>query len=72
MSRSELLLVVVGRLRVALAVAGLAWLAGWQPGAGSRVLLAVLVATVLVVDTASAESERRLIGGGRRRTAGVR
>lgn len=72
MNRSDLLLVVVARLRVALALAGLAWLLGFQPGVGGRVLLAVLVATVLVVDTASAESERRLSGGGRRRTAGVR
>ncbi|AUY51925.1 hypothetical protein [Streptomyces sp. CB01881] len=74
MNRSEVLLVLMTRLRVALAVAGLAWLLGVQPGLGGRVLLAVLVVTVLAVDTASTESERRLFlrGAGRRRAEGAR
>lgn len=73
MSRSEMVLAVAVRLRVALAVAGLAWLLGVQPGAGGRVLLAVLVVTVLAVDAASTESERRLFfRSAGRRTGGVR
>ncbi len=74
MSRSEVLLVLASRLRVALAVAGLAWLLGVQPGIGGRILLALLVVTVLAVDTVSTESERRLFirSGHRRRAEGTR
>lgn len=60
MTRFEVWLVLAARSRVALAVAGLAWLLGVQPGPLGRVLLAVLVVTVLVVDAVSGESERRL------------
>ncbi|MGW4894423.1 hypothetical protein ACWEQL_19445 [Kitasatospora sp. NPDC004240] len=71
MKRSDVVLVLVARVRLALAAAGLGWLLGWQPGAAVRVALGVLVVAVLVVDTAGNESERRTAGGMRRRTAGA-
>ncbi|MFJ9772686.1 hypothetical protein ACIRVF_15810 [Kitasatospora sp. NPDC101157] len=72
MKRADVLLVLVARMRVALAAAGLAWLLGWQPGVGGRVVAAVFVVTVLVMDAAGSGPEKRLLGGARRRSAGAR
>ncbi|MGC0317517.1 hypothetical protein [Kitasatospora acidiphila] len=70
MNQNLVWLVLAARSRVALAVAGLAWLLGFQPGVPGRVLLAVLVAIVLVVDAVSGESERRLARTSRVRRSG--
>jgi hypothetical protein len=60
-------LLLVARLRLILAVAGVAWLLGYSPSIGGRITAGLIVVLVLALDVlANAANEPRPTGFGRK------
>jgi len=49
----ERALALVARLRLVLAIAGVAWLLGYSPAVGGRIVVGLVVGLVLVLDAAA-------------------
>ena len=72
-SNAERALLLLARLRAGLAVAGVAWLLGYSPPVGGRIVTGVLVLLVLVLDAAAgALHEPVTVSFGRRSPGGGR
>ncbi|MCQ4082474.1 hypothetical protein NGB36_18165 [Streptomyces sp. RB6PN25] len=72
-THTERALLLLARLRVGLAVAGVAWLLGYSPSIDGRITVGVLVVAVLVLDAAAgAVHEPVTISFGRRPPGGAR
>lgn len=73
LTNAERALLLLARLRVGLAVAGVAWLLGYSPSVGGRVAIGLLVVAVLLLDAmAGAVGEPVTVSFGRRPAGGVR
>ncbi|MET7715277.1 hypothetical protein [Streptomyces sp. NPDC005407] len=72
-THTERALLLLARLRVGLAIAGVAWLLGYSPSIGGRITVGVLVVGVLLLDAAAATvREPVTVTVGRRPHGGAR
>ncbi|OEJ51980.1 hypothetical protein [Streptomyces agglomeratus] len=72
-THTERALLLLARLRVGLAIAGVAWLLGYSPALAGRITVGVLVVLVLLLDAAAGTvREPVTVTFGRRAPGGTR